>query len=271
MQKFQKTRTNNYKGKNTSKPTNQKPKNPNSELEIFGMHPILEAIDAGKKIDKILVQKGLKGDLSKSLMEKIQEKKISFQIVPVQKLNSLTKNNHQGVFAYLSSIEYAYTSDVLMKVLEEEKNPLFIILDRVSDVRNFGAIARSAECAGAQAIIITEKGSARINADAIKTSAGALHRIPVCKESNLKNLVEFLQMSEVQVVACTEKTDNLIYSAEFTKPTAIIMGNEGEGIEDNILKMCDSKVAIPMFGKTESLNVSVATGLVLYEAVRQRL
>jgi 23S rRNA (guanosine2251-2'-O)-methyltransferase len=244
---------------------------PSSGLEIFGMHPILEAIDSGKKIDKILIQQGLQGDLYKQLSAKITENKITVQTVPVQKLNALTNKNHQGVYAYLAPIDYRITTDVLMEVFEKEETPLFLILDRVSDVRNFGAIARTAECAGVHAIVITEKGSARINADAIKTSAGALHRIPICKEKNLKKLVQFLQMSEMQVVACTEKTDIAMYDVDLTSPTAIIMGNEGDGISDDLRNVCDHQMAIPMIGKTESLNVSVASGLVIYEAVRQRM
>ncbi|MCT4664454.1 MAG: 23S rRNA (guanosine(2251)-2'-O)-methyltransferase RlmB [Flavobacteriales bacterium] len=246
-------------------------KNHNNSFETYGIHPVLEAIKANKKIDRVLIQQGLKGDSFKVLFDLIQERKIPFQMVPIQKLNKLTKNNHQGVFAYLSLIEYMETSDLIMKIDEEEKNPLILILDRVSDVRNIGAIARSAECAGAQGIIITAKGSARINSEAIKASAGALHRIPICKETNLKNVIKMLQTSDIRVVACTEKTESKMYDADFTQPTAIIMGSEGEGIHPAVLNACDDRVAIPMKGHTESLNVSVAAGIVLYEAVRQRI
>lgn len=242
-----------------------------NDFEIFGMHPVMETIREGKNIDKILVQRGLQGDLSKELWDLIKENKINYQIVPVQKLNRLTKKNHQGVFAFISPIDYEITSDVLMRVFEEGETPLFMILDRITDVRNFGAIARTAECAGVHAIVIAEKGGARVNADAIKTSTGALHRISVCKEHNLKNLIHFLQNSGLQVVACSEKTDDLMYDVDMSIPTAIIMGSEEDGISGEYLKLADKTVKIPMVGKTESLNVSVAAGLITYEAVRQRL
>ncbi|MGB0428571.1 MAG: 23S rRNA (guanosine(2251)-2'-O)-methyltransferase RlmB [Flavobacteriales bacterium] len=242
-----------------------------NDFEIFGMHPILEAIDAGKTIDRILIQRGLQGDLFKTLWDKIKERNINYQLVPIQKLNRLTKKNHQGVFAFISPVEYETTADVLMRVFESGETPLFVVLDRVTDVRNFGAIARTAECAGAQALIIADKGSARINSDALKTSAGALHRISVCKETSLKNLIHFLQNSGLQVIACTEKTDKLIYEENYDLPTALILGSEEDGISDAFLEQANSSVKIPMEGKTASLNVSVAAGLILYEAVRQRL
>lgn len=242
-----------------------------NNFEIFGMHPVMEAIKEGKTIDKILIQRGLQGDLSKDLWDLIKENNINYQIVPIQKLNRLTKKNHQGVFAFISPVDYEITSDVLMRVFEDGETPLFMILDRITDVRNFGAIARTAECAGVHAIIIAEKGGARINADAIKTSTGALHRISICKEHNLKNLIHFLQNSGLQVVSCSEKTEELMYDVDMSIPTAIIMGSEEDGISEAYLKLSDKKVKIPMLGKTESLNVSVAAGLIVYEAVRQRL
>lgn len=242
-----------------------------NNFEIFGMHPVMEAIEEGKTIDKILIQRGLQGDLSKELWDLIKTHNINYQIVPIQKLNRLTKKNHQGVFAFISPVDYEVTSDVLMRVFESGETPLFMILDRITDVRNFGAIARTAECAGVHAIIIAEKGGARINADAIKTSTGALHRISICKEHNLKNLIHFLQNSGLQVVACSEKTEDLMYDVDMSIPTAIIMGSEEDGISEAYLKLSDQKVKIPMLGKTESLNVSVAAGLIVYEAVRQRL
>lgn len=242
-----------------------------NNFEIFGMHPVMEAIEEGKTIDKVLIQRGLQGDLSKELWDLIKANNINYQIVPIQKLNRLTKRNHQGVFAYISPVDYENTADVLMRVFEDGETPLFMILDRITDVRNFGAIARTAECAGVHAIIIAEKGGARINADAIKTSTGALHRISICKEHNLKNLIHFLQNSGLQVVACSEKTDDLMYDVDMRIPTAIIMGSEEDGISQEYLKLADKKVKIPMLGKTESLNVSVAAGLIVYESVRQRL
>lgn len=242
-----------------------------NNFEIFGMHPVMEAIKEGKTIDKILLQRGLQGDLSKELWDLIKSNNINYQIVPIQKLNRLTKKNHQGVFAFISPVDYEITSDVLMRVFESGETPLFMILDRITDVRNFGAIARTAECAGVHAIVIAEKGGARINADAIKTSTGALHRISICKEHNLKNLIHFLQNSGLQVVACSEKTEDVMYDVDMSIPTAIIMGSEEDGISEAYLKLSDKKVKIPMLGKTESLNVSVAAGLIVYEAVRQRL
>ena len=238
---------------------------------IFGIRAIIEAIDANKVIDKILLQKGLSNDLFNQLRKALQGKDIPFQFVPPEKLKRLTDKNHQGAIAYIAEVNYYDTEELLAEVFETGKTPLVLILDRVTDVRNFGAIARSAECAGVDFIIIPSRGSAQINGDAIKTSAGALHRLKVCREDNLKNTIEYLKEYGFQVLACHEKTDKLIYDADFKKPTAIIMGSEENGISGEYLKRSDCQVKIPMTGNIASLNVSVATGIVLFEVVHQRL
>lgn len=238
---------------------------------IFGMRAVIEALEAGKDIEKILIQKGLSNELYNQLRQTLSGQTVPIQFVPPEKLKRLTDKNHQGVIAYLTEINY-YTADALLaEVFEKGNTPLVLILDRVTDVRNFGAIARGAECAGVDFIIIPSRGAAQINGDAIKTSAGALHRLKVCREDNLKTTLEFLKESGLQIVSCHEKTDALIYEADFTRPTAIIMGSEENGISQEYLKRSDKQVKIPMAGKIASLNVSVAAGIVLFEAVKQRL
>ena len=238
---------------------------------IFGLRPVIESINAGKEIDKLLVQSGLKGELVSQMMGLLKQNNIPYQYVPVEKLNRLTQKNHQGVVGYISSIGYYKIQDVLPTVFEEGKVPLLLILDRITDVRNFGAIARTAECSGVNAIIIPSRGSAQINADAIKTSTGALQRIPVCKEENLKSTIDYLHECGLQVIACTEKTTDYYFQIDFTVPTAIIMGSEEDGILNEYLQKSDGKAKIPLMGEIGSLNVSVAAGIILYEAVSQRL
>jgi 23S rRNA (guanosine2251-2'-O)-methyltransferase len=238
---------------------------------IFGTRAVIEAIEAGKEIEKILLQKGLSNELYHQLRNALKGKNIPLQFVPPEKLKRVTSKNHQGVIAYLTEITYYHTENLLPEVFEKGKIPLLLILDRVTDVRNFGAIARSAECAGVDFIIIPSRGSAQINGDAIKTSAGALHRIPVCREDNLKNTMEYLKESGLQIIACHEKTEQLIYDADFKKPSVIIMGSEENGISGEYAKRSDMQVKIPMPGKISSLNVSVATGIILFEAVKQRM
>lgn len=238
---------------------------------IFGTRAVIEAVEAGKDIEKIYIQKGLSNELYHQLRTALRGQAVPIQIVPPEKLKRITDKNHQGVVAYLTQITYYNAEELLATVFEKGKIPLLLILDRITDVRNFGAIARGAECAGVDFIIIPTRGAAQINGDAIKTSAGALHRLKVCREDNLKTTIEFLKESGLQIVACHEKTDNLIYAADFTKPTAIIMGSEEDGISNEYLKRSDMQVKIPMVGKIASLNVSVATGIVLFEAVKQRL
>ncbi len=238
---------------------------------IFGTRAVIEAVEAGKDIEKIFVQKGLSNELYHQLRNALKGQTVPIQIVPPEKLKRITDKNHQGVVAYLTEINYYNTDELLADVFEKGKIPLVLILDRVTDVRNFGAIARGAECAGVDFIIIPSRGSAQITGDAIKTSAGALHRIKVCREDNLKTTLEYLKESGLQIVSCHEKTENLIYDADFTKPSAIIMGSEENGISNEYLKRSDMQVKIPMAGKIASLNVSVASGIVLFEAVKQRL
>ncbi|MCE3228825.1 MAG: rRNA methylase, putative, group 3 [Bacteroidetes bacterium] len=235
------------------------------------MRAVIEAINAGKEVEKILLQKGLSNELYNQLRQALRGQTIPIQFVPPEKLKRITDKNHQGVVAYLTEITYYETEELLSRVFEKGKIPLILILDRITDVRNFGAVARSAECAGVDFIIIPARGAAQINGDAIKTSAGALHRLPVCREDNLKNTIEYLKESGLQIVACHEKTDKTIYDADLKKPTVIIMGSEENGISGEYLKRSDIQVKIPMPGTIASLNVSVATGIILFEAVKQRL
>lgn len=246
-------------------------RNDNDENLIFGTRAVIEAVNAGKEIDKIIIQKGLSNQLYSELRKAIKDLDIPIQIVPPEKINRITGKNHQGVLAFLAQITYYETEDLLGQVFEKGKVPLVLILDRVTDVRNFGAIARSADCAGVDFIVIPSRGAAQINADAVKTSAGALNRMPVCREDNLKNIIEYLKESGLQIIACHEKTDNYHFNADLTKPTAIIMGSEENGISNEYLKRSDMQVKIPMVGNIASLNVSVATGIILFEAVKQRL
>src|SRR5688572_5643145 len=216
---------------------------------IFGIRAVIEAIDADKAIDKILLQKGLSNELYNQLRKALAGKDIPFQFVPPEKLKRLTDNkNHQGVVAYIAEVVYSDAEELLAKVFEKGKIPMVLILDRITDVRNFGAIARTAECAGVDFIIIPSRGAAQINGDAIKTSAGALHRIKVCREDNLKDTITELKEAGLQIVACHEKTDKLIYDADFSKPTALIVGSEENGISGEYVKRSDAQVKIPMAG-----------------------
>ena len=237
---------------------------------IFGIRAIIEAVEAGKTIDKLFIQKGLHNDLFAELWKLVRLKRINYKHVPLEKINRLTRKNHQGVFAFISPIDFHNIEDMVPSLYEEGKNPLILVLDRITDVRNFGAIARTAECAGVDAILIPEQNAAAINADAIKTSAGALHKITVCRTWNLKLALQFLKDSGIQLIACTDKTQDNMYKPNYTPPTAIIMGSEEDGVSPEFLKLCDGKAKIPMNGKIASLNVSVATGVILYEAIRQR-
>jgi 23S rRNA (guanosine2251-2'-O)-methyltransferase len=237
---------------------------------IFGIRAIIEAVEAGKTIDKLFIQKGLHNDLFAELWKLVRLKRINYKHVPLEKINRLTRKNHQGVFAFISPIDFHNIEDIVPALYEKGKNPLILVLDRITDVRNFGAIARTAECAGVDAILIPEQNAAAINADAIKTSAGALHKITVCRTWNLKLALQFLKDSGIQLIACTEKTQDNMYKPNYTPPTAIIMGSEEDGVSPEFLKLCDGKAKIPMKGKIASLNVSVATGVILYEALRQR-
>lgn len=240
---------------------------------VFGLRPVIEAIKAGKEFDKIILQKNLGGESFKELKDLIHQHNIPYQVVPIEKLNRVTRKNHQGVIAFISVITYQPLDQILFSIFEKGKIPLFLILDRITDVRNFGAISRTCECAGVDAIIIPDRGAAQINADAIKTSAGALLKIPVCREKNLKTTIDFLKDSGLQIISCTEKKEDkakVYYQLDFSLPTAIIMGSEEDGISDEYLKKSDAYANIPILGNIESLNVSVAAGIVLYETVKQR-
>ncbi|UZD22499.1 23S rRNA (guanosine(2251)-2'-O)-methyltransferase RlmB [Algoriphagus halophytocola] len=237
---------------------------------IFGTRAVMESIHAGKDIDKVLVQKDINNDLIKELIQLCKAEKIPVVRVPDAKLNRITRKNHQGVVAQMSAIEYASLDHVIESCFNVGKAPLILVLDRITDVRNFGAIARTAECAGVDAIVIPEKGSAQINSDAIKTSAGALNFLPVVRVKNLFYTCRDLQKSGLILVAITEKTDKIMYEADFSLPVAMIMGSEEDGISNEMMGIADEKVKIPMAGKIESLNVSVSAGVAIYEAMRQR-
>lgn len=238
---------------------------------IYGTRAVIEAIRAGKQIEKILVQTGLNNDLVRELTGVAREHDLPITHVPQEKLNRLVASkNHQGVVCMLSAISYSQVNDLIDFAYSEGREPFFIILDRVTDVRNFGAIARTAECAGVTGIIIGDKGNAPITSDAMKTSAGALNHLPVCREKDLKKTIKFLQENGMMVVACTEKADKEIYEVEFSQPVALLMGSEEDGISEALLRESDVLVKIPMKGKIESLNVSVSVGVAVYEVVRQK-
>lgn len=237
---------------------------------IFGARAVIEAIQAGKEIDKVLIKKDIQSDLSKELLAALKDTFIPVQRVPVERINRITKKNHQGVIAFISPITYQRTEDIVPFLFEQGKNPLLIMLDGLTDVRNFGAIARTCECAGVDAIIIPNKNSVSVNADAIKTSAGALHTLPVCREANLRNTIKFLKDSGFKIIAATEKGDYDYTKADYEGPTCIIMGAEDTGVSYDNLALCDEWVKIPMLGTIESLNVSVAAGVLIYEAIKQR-
>ncbi len=237
---------------------------------IFGLRPVIEAIEAGKEIDKILIKKELSGDLAKELFTAMKGTQIPLTRVPIEKLNRLTMKNHQGVVAYLSSVTYQRIEDIIPFIYEEGRTPFIVILDGITDVRNFGAIARTCECAGVDAIVVPVKGGAAVNADAVKTSAGALHTIPVCRENSLTEVVRFLKASGLTIYAASEKAVDNYTEVDYTVPTAIVMGSEDVGISPQMLRLCDKIIRIPILGNIQSLNVSVATGVLLYEGIRQR-
>ncbi len=238
---------------------------------IFGLHSVFEAIEAGRDIDKILVKKDLHSDMAVRLHDLARRYQIPMQRVPVEKLNRITRKNHQGVIALLSAVTYQKLEHVVPQLYEDGIQSFMLVLDGVTDVRNFGGMARTAECCGVNAIVIPEKGSVTVNGDAVKTSAGALNYLPVCRERNLYDAVRFLKDNGYQVVAATEKADYNYTRGNYTGPVAIVMGAEDCGISPDVLKLCDTKVSIPMFGHIGSLNVGVAAAVMMYEVVRQRL
>lgn len=237
---------------------------------VFGIRAVIEAVKAGKDIESIYLQRNLSGDLIVELKSHLKNLDVPVHNVPVEKLNRMTQKNHQGVIAVISSITFQKIEDIIPAIYERGETPLILILDGITDVRNMGAIARTAECTGVHAIVVPTKNTAQINADAIKTSAGALFTIPVCRHANLHKTALFLQECGLQIVACTEKTSELIYAPDYTVPTAIVMGAEDEGISNDIMRMANHLAKIPMYGEIGSLNVSVSTGVILYEAIRQR-
>ena len=238
--------------------------------EIYGIRSVIEAINSSKDIDKVFIQTGLKGKLIGQLESLVRKKKINFSFVPKQKLDRLSKKNHQGVIARISPIKF-YTIDSFSTVIEKSKNPFILILDQINDVRNFGAIIRTAEISGVDGIIIQNSSSAPVNSDTIKTSAGAIFNIPICKVNHIKDAIYHLQSLNISIISASEKSVKNIYDVNLKGPIAIIMGSEQKGINKSVIKLSDESVKLPMYGKIESLNVSVACGIFLYEVVRQRI
>jgi 23S rRNA (guanosine2251-2'-O)-methyltransferase len=237
---------------------------------IYGIHPILEALNAGKYIEKIMLSRELRNPQVREISALAEQLEIPVQKVPNEKLDSFTKANHQGIIAFVSMVEYQPIEDILIRAFESGKQPMLIILDRITDVRNMGAIARSAECAAADALVIPSRGSAQINADAIKTSAGALNLLPVHRSPNLKNTLRYLRDSGVKLVAVTEHGSTNYATTDLTGPIAFILGSEEDGISPEYLKLCDERIKIPLPGTISSLNVSVAAGVIIFETLRQR-
>ena len=237
---------------------------------IFGIRPVVEAIEAGREIEKLYIRKGAEGQLMTELRDLCLRHRVHVQEVPVEKLNRLVRGNHQGVVAQIAAIAYVQLDDILERVPDDE-TPLVVVFDGVTDVRNFGAIARSAECAGAHGLIAPLKNSAPVNAEAIRASAGALTTIPVCRVGSIRNTIKTLQAEGFQVVAATEKSRKLLYDADLRRPTALVMGAEETGISKEVLKLCDERLAIPLIGRIESLNDSAAAAVMLFEVVRQRI
>ncbi|RZJ70018.1 23S rRNA (guanosine(2251)-2'-O)-methyltransferase RlmB [Flavobacterium sp.] len=243
---------------------------PSKESQIFGIRAIIEAIRNKQEVDKVFIQKDAQGTLMRDLLGTLKKHNINFSYVPVEKLNRMTKLNHQGAIASISPVKFYDMETLVTEVTESGKTPLFLILDQLSDARNFGAIIRTAECTGVNGIIVQKAGSAPVNGDTVKTSAGAVFNVPICKVEHIKDAIFYLQGSGIKTVAATEKTESALYDVNFTDPVAIIMGSEERGINPSVLKIVDEKAKLPMFGTIGSLNVSVACGAFLYEAVRQR-
>jgi 23S rRNA (guanosine2251-2'-O)-methyltransferase len=241
-----------------------------SEL-VYGTRAVMEALRAGRQIEKIYLQAGLNNDLMKELVNTLKKNDTPFSWVPIEKINRLTSKNHQGVVGFLSSVQYASLQSLIDAAYADGRTPFFLLLDRITDVRNFGAVARTCECAGMDALIIEEKGNAPITSDAIKTSAGALHHIPVCRVKSMKQAIKDLQENGLQVVGCTEKATQDLYTLNLSTPTALLLGSEEDGIDPALIKVVDAIAKIPMKGKIQSLNVSVAAGVAIYEVIRQKL
>ncbi len=239
---------------------------------IFGLQPVAEALKAGQDVEKLLILPEMTSNPKWAEISQLaRQRYIPVQKVPYPRLQKITRKNHQGVIAFISAVPFIPLNQIVQEVFEQGENPLIVVLDRITDVRNFGAISRSAECVGAHAIVVPTRGAAQVNSDAMKTSAGALNHISVCREANLSAAVEYLQNSGLYVVACTEKAEDSIYQINWRQPTALLMGSEEDGISENLLKAADSQARIPLQGQISSLNVSVATGVILFEALRQRM
>ncbi len=237
---------------------------------LFGLRPVIEAIHSGKELDKILIRKGLSGELYHELMGLVRSSGIPYQMVPVEKLNRVTRKNHQGVIAYMALISYSPINEIIQMVFEKGESPLILILDGITDVRNFGAIARSAEVAGVHALLIPDRGGAQINADAIKTSAGALLNLPVCRVENLGKATADLRISGLRIIGATEKAEKLFYQTDMSGPLAIVLGSEDTGISKELASQCDDLIMIPKHGRIDSLNVSSAAAVLVFEAEKQR-
>lgn len=238
---------------------------------IFGIRAVIEAVEAGKDIDKVMVKRELSGELFKELQEVLRRYEIPMQKVPLERIDRITRKNHQGVIAFTSAVTYQKLEQIVPFLYEQGKNPFIVVLDGITDVRNFGAIARTCEVAGVDAVVIPARGSVSVNADAIKTSAGALHTLPVCRENNLRDALVFLKNSGIKVVAATEKAAINYTDTNLSVPVAIVMGSEDEGVAAEHLRVCDELVRVPQFGTIQSLNVSVAAGVMMYEVIRQRM
>lgn len=238
---------------------------------IYGLHAVLEAVKTDKELNKILIQKGIQKETFLTLKEALHGKNYQLQFVPAQKMDSLTNGQHQGIIAFIPPVSYHNVEELIDKWLEEGKKPCVLVLDRITDVRNFGAIARTAACQGVDAILIPSSGSALVSSDAMKASAGALNNIPVCKTDHLKNSLFYLQQSGLRIIACSEKSSVPLYEVNLRGNVAIVMGSEENGITQDLLNLADVRAKIPMEGGVSSLNVGVATGMVLYERLRQHL
>jgi len=238
---------------------------------IFGRRPIIEAIRSGKTVDKLFVQKQFTGDLARELTSEAQHASVPVKRVPLEKLNRLTRKNHQGVVGFISAIDFSSIEHIVDQCFANAKDPFLLVLDGITDVRNFGAMVRTAECVGVDAVIIPDQGFAQISGDALKTSAGALTLMPICRTSNLEEQLTTLKNSGINIIACTEKTDTLLYEIEYRHPIAIVLGSEEMGISKGVLKLVDQRAKIPLVGKIKSLNVATSAGIILYEARRQRL
>lgn len=254
---------------NKSVPQYKFKRRPEKEM-IFGTRTVIEAVQAGMELDKILIRRDMSNDLSRELYAALQGKTVAIQKVPLEKLNQVTTKNHQGVIAFISPVQFQHIDDIIPLLYEQAKTPFILILDGITDVRNFGAIARTAECAGVHAIVIPARGGASVNADAVKTSAGALLNIPICRENNLKNSIEFIKSCGLKVVGASEKGKKMFTEISYKEPLAIVMGSEEDGISPENLRLCEELVQIPILGKIQSLNVSVAAGVMMYEVVKQR-